>query len=227
MVHVKFLGHSCFTLEHGPHRVLIDPFLTGNPVCPVKADSLHPTAILVSHGHGDHLGDAIPISKRTGALIISCYEVVSFCLGQGATGHGMHIGGGHDFDFGRVKLTPAWHGSAIEFDGQSAYGGTPCGFVIRIGGKTIYHSGDTGLFGDMELIGRLNKIDLACLPIGDNYTMGPDDAVEAVRMLKPARVVPMHYNTFDLIRQDPEAFGKRLDHLAECSVLKPGESLEL
>ncbi len=227
MVNVTFLGHSCFMLEHGAHRILVDPFISGNPVCPVKADSMNPTAILVSHGHGDHLGDAIPISTRTGAPIISGYELVEFCMGEGAKGHGMSIGGGHDFEFGRVKLTAAWHGGSIEHQGKSVYGGTPCGFVIQMGGKTIYHSGDTGIFGDMELIGRLNKLDLACLPIGDNYTMGPDDAVEAVRMLKPARVVPMHYNTFDLIRQDPEAFRKRLGHLSDCTILKPGESVAL
>jgi L-ascorbate metabolism protein UlaG (beta-lactamase superfamily) len=227
MIKATFLGHSCFLFEFESHRVLVDPFVTGNPVCPVKADTLNPTAILVSHGHGDHLGDAIPISKRTGAPVIAGYELASFCGSQGAKAHGMGIGGGHDFEFGRVKLIPAWHGGALESNGQAVYGGTPSGFVIHMGGKSIYHAGDTGLFGDMELIARLHKPDLACLPIGDNYTMGPDDAVEAVRMIKPGKVVPMHYNTFDLIRQDAEAFSRRVERLSECVILAPGESFEL
>ena len=226
MPKATFLGHSCFTLSDGKTTLLIDPFITGNPVCPVKAADVKADAILVSHGHGDHLGDAIPISKRCGAPVIACFELAEFCGSQGAKAHGMHVGGGHDFEFGRVKLTPAWHGSAIESGGQVLYGGTPTGFVIHFGGRVIYHSGDTGVFLDMELIGRLNKLDLALLPIGDNYTMGPDDAVEAVRMLKPNRTVPMHYNTFDLIRQDPVAFQKRVARITDCTILAPGESLE-
>ena len=120
-----------------------------------------------------------------------------------------------------------WHGSAIEWQGHTIYGGTPSGFVIQMGGRTVYHAGDTGLFGDMELIGRLHRPDLALLPIGDNYTMGPEDAVEAVRMLKPRRVVPMHYNTFEVIKQDPEAFRSKLERLAECTILAPGEAIEI
>ncbi len=222
----RFLGHSCFTLQSDGHTIVIDPFLNGNPVAAVKPADLRVEAILVSHGHSDHLGDAIEISKRTHAPVICCHEVTGYCEQQGATAHGMHIGGAHQFDFGRVKLTPAWHGAGIETKTGVIYGGTPCGFLVTMGGKTVYHAGDTALFGDMELIGRLNKIELALLPIGDNYTMGPDDAVEAVRMLKPNRVVPMHYSTFDLIQQDPNSFQKRIERLAECTVLKPGETLE-
>jgi L-ascorbate metabolism protein UlaG (beta-lactamase superfamily) len=227
MLKVTFLGHSCFTLSDGTHTVVIDPFLTGNPACPVKAEDLQVHAVLVTHGHGDHLGDAVPLSRRCGATVVACHEIAQYCAGQGATVHGMHIGGAHVFPFGRVKLTPAWHGSGIETPNGVVYGGTPCGFVVEMGGRTVYHSGDTALFGDMDLIGRLNKIDLALVPIGDNYTMGPDDAVEAVRFLKPNRVVPMHYGTFDVIRQDGAAFARRLERLAACTVLQPGESLEL
>jgi L-ascorbate metabolism protein UlaG (beta-lactamase superfamily) len=221
-----FLGHSCFLLEDGKHRIIIDPFLTGNPVCPVKEADIEVSAVLVSHGHGDHLGDAVAISRRCGAPVIACYELAGHCESLGATAHGMHIGGGHNFPFGRVKLTPAWHGAGIEHNGQVVYGGTPSGFVIDMAGRTIYHTGDTGLFGDMELIGRLHKPHLLLVPIGDNYTMGPDDAVEAVRMVKPHRVVPMHYNTFELIRQDPVAFQKRVERITECVILEPGQSLE-
>ena len=224
---VTFLGHACFTLEHGASRIVIDPFLTGNPVCPIKEKDLDVQAVLVSHGHGDHLGDAIAISKRCRAPVIACFELAEFCQAQGASAHSMHIGGGHNFDFGRVKLTPAWHGSAIEWQGHTIYGGTPSGFVIQMGGRTVYHAGDTGLFGDMELIGRLHRPDLALLPIGDNYTMGPEDAIEAVKMLQPAAVVPMHYNTFDLIAQDAQQFARRVqsETSARCTVLEPGESV--
>ena len=227
MLKVTFYGHSCFLLEDGSKRIIIDPFLTGNPVCPVKAADVRVDYVLVTHGHADHLGDAVDLSKRCKAPVVACYEVAGFCGKKGATFHPLHIGGGRDFDFGRAKLTPAWHGSGIDDGGQLVYGGTPGGFVVWMGGKTVYHAGDTGLFGDMELIGRLHKPDLALLPIGDNFTMGPDDAVEAVRLIKPKRVVPMHYNTFDLIRQDGASFKKRLDRLAECTLLEPGESLEL
>jgi len=217
---IKFHGHACFTVESGDKKVLIDPFLSGNPLARAKAEEIEADAILVSHGHGDHLGDALPIAKRTGALIIAPNELAVYCQNQGADVHPMHIGGAYQFDFGKVKLTPAWHGSAVIDGDNIIYTGTPCGFIITMDGKTVYHAGDTGLFGDMELIGRLYDIDVALLPIGDNFVMGIDDAVEAVKMLKPKITVPMHYNTFDLIKQDPEVFRKKLDELGyKCAVL--------
>jgi L-ascorbate metabolism protein UlaG (beta-lactamase superfamily) len=224
----RFLGHSCFEIQDGPRSILIDPFLTGNPKAAASADSVSPTAILVTHAHNDHLGDAIAISKRTGALIVANFEIATFCEQQGAKSHGMHLGGSHTFDWGWVKLTLAFHGSTYADEKGLHTLGNPAGLLLRVGGKTLYHAGDTGLFGDMALIGRLNKIDLALLPIGDNFTMGPEDALEAVKMLQPAVVVPMHYDTFDLIAQDARRFAEKVRTATSvrCVVLEPGEKIE-
>jgi L-ascorbate metabolism protein UlaG (beta-lactamase superfamily) len=229
MPRVTFLGHSCCTIADGGRTLLIDPFLTGNPLAAARPDQLRPVAILVSHAHSDHLGDAIDIARRTGATIVSNFEIATWCQNAGAAAHPMHIGGGHTFDWGWVKLTLALHGSTLIDENGFHTLGNPTGFLIRIGERTIYHAGDTALFGDMALIGRRHPIDLALLPIGDNFTMGPDDAVEAVRLLKPCRIVPIHYNTFDVITQDPQAFAHRVatETEAQCVVLAPGESLEL
>ena len=199
-----------------------------NPATQARAEDLKADLVLVSHGHGDHLGDAVQIAKHNDATIVSVYEIVNYCTRQGAKAHPMHIGGSHQFGPVKIKLTPAWHGSGFITDGPAEYMGTPCGFIITMGGKTIYHSGDTALFGDMELIGRLNPLDLAMLPIGDNFTMGPADALEAVKMLKPKTVIPMHYNTWPLIEQNPEIFKSNVerDTLAAVVVIKPGETHE-
>jgi L-ascorbate metabolism protein UlaG (beta-lactamase superfamily) len=224
----RFLGHSCFEIQDSNNRILIDPFLTGNPKAAASADEVNPTAILVTHAHNDHLGDAIGIARRTGALIVSSFEIATWCEQQGVQAHGMALGGGHAFDWGWVKLTLAFHGSTYIDDTGFHTLGNPAGILLRVGGKLLYHAGDTALFGDMALIGRLNKIDLALLPIGDNYTMGPDDGLEAVKMLQPAAVVPMHYNTFDLIAQDAHRFAERVqaETSARCVVLDPGQSIE-
>jgi L-ascorbate metabolism protein UlaG (beta-lactamase superfamily) len=224
----RFLGHSCFEIRNASSSILIDPFLTGNPKAAVSANSVNPTAILVTHAHNDHLGDAIAIAQRTGAVIVSCYEIATFCEQKGAKSHGMALGGAHAFDWGWVKLTLAFHGSTYIDDAGFHTLGNPAGVLLRVGGKMLYHAGDTALFGDMALLGRLNKIDLALLPIGDNFTMGPADALEAVKMLQPATVVPMHYNTFDLIAQDPRQFAERVhaETAARCVVLEPGGSVE-
>jgi L-ascorbate metabolism protein UlaG (beta-lactamase superfamily) len=228
MSSARFLGHACFLIEDGSRSVLIDPFLTGNPKAAASPESLRPTAILVTHAHNDHLGDAIAIAKRSGAAIVSNFEIATFCEQQGAKSHGMHLGGSHTFDWGWVKLTLAFHGSTYEDEKGMHTLGNPAGVLLRLGEKTLYHAGDTALFGDMALIGRLNKIDLALLPIGDNYTMGPEDALEAVKLLQPATVVPMHYNTFDLIAQDAQKFAERVqaETRARCVVLEPGQAVE-
>lgn len=226
MPQVKFLGHSCVTITEGKHKLIIDPFVTDNPKSPVKANEIDVNYILVTHGHGDHVGDALAIAKRTGATIIANFELANLCAGEGATIHPMHIGGGHNFDFGRVKLTIAHHGGGYGPD-ASRYTGPPVGFVVTIGGKSIYHPGDTGLFYDMKLIGEMTPIDLAFLPIGDNFTMGIDDAVKAVELLRPKKVVPIHYDTWDIIGNDPKAFAKKVGSMAEVIILEPGDTMTL
>ncbi len=227
MVKATFLGHSAVSLEAEGKTLLIDPFLTGNPLAAAKATALSPDAIYVTHGHDDHVGDAIEIAKRTGCLVVACFELATYCQRRGAKNtHAMHIGGRKDFGWFRIKLTPALHGSA-KMDDPPFYTGTPTGGLVDIGGATVLHTGDTGLSMEMELIGRLQKVDLAFLPIGDNFTMGVDDAVEAVRMIRPKRVVPIHYNTWGPISADPEEFRRKVGELAEVAILKPGESIEV
>ena len=224
---ITFLGHACFMIEKGKTSVIIDPFLKDNPVASATPEQVKPGWILVTHGHSDHLGDTVEIALKNGSTVIAPTELARYCGRHGCKTHAMHIGGSHDFGDLKVKLTPAFHGSGL--GSPAEYLGQPCGFLITIDETTLYHAGDTGLLGDMELIGRRHAIDLALLPIGDNYTMGPEDAIEAARMLKPARVAPMHYNTWDIIAQDPLAFKKDLE--AETGipavVLKPGDFLEL
>jgi L-ascorbate metabolism protein UlaG (beta-lactamase superfamily) len=225
---LTFLGHSACQVRNGDTSILIDPFLTGNPAAAAGPEGFSPTAIVVTHGHNDHVGDAVAIARRSGATVVANFEIATFLGREGIATHGLHIGGGHAFPWGWVKLTPAWHGSTyIGQDGTMHALGLPGGALLRVGGRLLYHAGDTGLFGDMALIGR-HGIDLALLPIGDNFTMGPDDALEAVRLLKPKAVVPIHYNTFDLIAQDASDFARRVaaETGASCTVLAPGESVE-
>jgi len=224
-VEITYYGHACFSVKGGGATLLIDPFLTGNPLAAVSAEEVEADYILVSHAHGDHLGDAVAIAQRTGATIVSNHEIATYTGNQGLTAHGLHIGGGWDFPFGRVKLTIAHHGSSFP---DGSYGGNPCGFLLTIEGKNIYHACDTGLFYDMKLIGE-EGIELAILPIGDNYTMGPKDALRAVKFIEPKVVVPTHYNTFPVVEQDATAFAQAVeaDTKARCVVLKPGEGYSL
>jgi L-ascorbate metabolism protein UlaG (beta-lactamase superfamily) len=223
---VTFLGHGTFLVETNGTRVLIDPFLTGNPAASTTADDVTADVIILSHGHGDHVGDAIDVANRTGALVIANHEIVEWLTGQGLTNtHAQHIGGQHAFEWGTLKLTIAHHGSMLP---DGANGGNPCGLLLKLADGNIYHAADTGLFLDMKLIGE-EGIDLAILPIGDNFTMGPDDALRAVKLIEPKRVIPDHYNTWPLIAQDAEAWAERVraETSAEALVLESGESCEL
>jgi L-ascorbate metabolism protein UlaG (beta-lactamase superfamily) len=224
---VQWLGHACVLVESDGRKILIDPFLTGNPAAVATAGDVAADFILVSHGHGDHVGDTIDIARRTGATVVANYEISEWLRGKGLGNvHGQQHGGAHIFSFGRVKLTLAFHGSVLP---DGTYGGNPCGFLLYLNDKKrIYDAADTGLFGDMKLIGE-ERIDLAILPIGDNYTMGPDDALRAVKLIKPKKVLPIHYNTWDLIAQDAEAWAKRVrrETKTKPTILQPGEWLDV
>jgi L-ascorbate metabolism protein UlaG (beta-lactamase superfamily) len=226
VVKLTYHSHACFSITVDGTELLIDPFLTGNELADVGADEVKADYILVSHGHGDHVGDTVAIAQRTGAMTISNFEIHNWLLAQGVeNAHPLHIGGGFDFPFGRVKLTIAHHGSSMP---DGSYGGNPAGFLLTLNGYKIYHACDTGLFYDMKLIGE-EGLDVAILPIGDNFTMGPEDALRAVKLLEPKIVIPIHYDTFDVIRQDPYAFDSRVEagSSARCLVLRPGESYQL
>jgi L-ascorbate metabolism protein UlaG (beta-lactamase superfamily) len=225
-VKLTWYSHACFLIETSGTNLLIDPFLTGNPLAPLRANRVKADYILISHGHGDHVGDAVAIAKRTGATVISNFEIQNWMVEQGVENvHPQHIGGGFDYPWGRVKLTIAHHGSRLP---DGTYGGNPAGFLLYIQDKKIYHACDTGLFYDMKLIGE-EGIDLSILPIGDNFTMGPDDALRAVKLIQPTHVIPIHYNTFDVIKQDPHAWARRVESetSSKVTVLEPGQTFEL
>ena len=223
---ITWLGHGTTQIHTAGKSILIDPFLTDQPTAPLKAEELGADYILVSHGHSDHVGDTVAIASRTGATVICNFELSQYFGNQGLKKvHPQHIGGAYQHEFGRVKLTIAHHGSGLP---DGSYGGNPCGFLLTLSDGTIYAACDTGLFYDMKLIGD-EGVDLAILPIGDNFTMGPDDAVRAVRLIRARRVIPVHFNTWDLIRQDPQAWAEQVRQQTESEplVLEPGGSCTL
>lgn len=220
---LHYFGHSACLLETEGAKLLFDPFLSGNELCHVDPESIQCDYIVLTHGHADHIGDAEAIAKANHAIVIANYELASFLESKGLETEPMHIGGGVDFPFGRVQLTPAFHGSSVPgADGLPIYLGMPAGVLVRADGRCVYHAGDTALFGDMKLLGDLYDIDLALLPIGDRFTMGPVHAAKAVEFLRPKRVVPIHYNTFPPIQQDPSGFANAAElqgvepHVMQC-----------
>lgn len=222
---LTYLGHSVFMVEEGDFKAIIDPFLKGNPSSPLKPEDVkNLTHIFVTHGHGDHIGDTVELAKDNDALVITNAEISGYLSEKGVKTHPMHIGGRFKFDFGTVKLTPALHGSAIPTENGPRDGGNPCGFVIEVNGKKIYHAGDTGLTMDMVLL-EVEDIDVALIPIGGNYTMDITDAIRAVEFVKPKLTIPMHYGTFPVITADPEEF-KRKNKTTDTVILNPGQIFE-
>jgi L-ascorbate metabolism protein UlaG (beta-lactamase superfamily) len=223
---LRYFSHSAFqvTTKSGI-KILIDPFLDGNPTSPVKSEQVEADYIILTHAHGDHFGDSLKIAKRCNSKFIAVFELANYLESKGFEAHPMHIGGSHQFEFGKVKLTMACHGAAST---EGVYTGLAAGIILSIEGINIYHTGDTGLFYDMKLIGEMTPIDYMLLPIGDNFTMGITDAVKAVELTNPKCAIPIHYNTFPVIESDPEEFKKQLALKGkECIVLQYGTEIEL
>ncbi len=221
---ITYHGHSCFLVEGNKYSVIFDPFMKENPLAETRPEDVNADAILVSHGHFDHVGDAVEISKKNRAPVIAPFELARYLQSKGAITEPMNIGGARKFLFGTVKLTTAHHSSTTE----AGTAGNPCGFILTMDDRVIYHAGDTGLFSDMRLIGELHTIDVALIPIGDNYTMGITDALKAVEFLRPKIAIPMHYDTFDAIKQDPKQFTEGLrGSSTKGALLLVGESITI
>lgn len=218
MLKFNYYGHACFLLDDGKYKILFDPFLTGNPKASIKPDDIKTDYIFVTHAHGDHIGDAYDILSRTGATAVGIPEVTDF-VGDEVKTINMNLGGTLKLPFGFARMVPAMHSAGVP-------GGIACGYVVSIGGKIIYFAGDTCLFGDMKLIGERDAIDYAILPIGGHYTMDSYDAAKAVEFLGAKNAIPVHYDTWQPIEQNPEDF-KNLVKSAQVHIVKPGESIEL
>lgn len=223
---LRYFSHSAFQITTNDGiKILIDPFIDGNPTSPVKSDELSADYIILTHGHGDHIGDSFKIADKNSTQFICVNELADYCARNGFKANNMHIGGSRMYDFGRVKFTMALHGSLTP---DNQYAGMPAGVLLTIDDKVIYHTGDTGIFYDMKLIGELDNIDYMLLPIGDNFTMGINDAAKAVELANPGVCIPMHYNTFPVINADPLEFKKKVeDKNYKCLVMEYGEELEL
>ena len=226
MLKIKYLSHSSFILDDGKHSIIIAPFLTGNPNCKMKIEDVKVDYVVLTHAHGDHIGDCKQIAKQNNATVIAVNELANYAASEGLNAFNMHIGGAYKFPFGRLKFTIAHHGSSLP-NGQ--YMGSPAGVLITIDGKTIYHTGDAGLFLDLKLIGELVKVDLMCVCIGDCFTMGIDDAVKAVEFVNPELAIPMHYNTFPVIETDPFEFKEKVEKKLgkKARVMEFGETITI
>ncbi|QGJ69536.1 Metal-dependent hydrolase [Planctomycetales bacterium 10988] len=223
---LTWLGHGTWSITSGDHKIVLDPFINDNPSAPCKADDVEADFILVSHGHFDHVSDLVYLAKKTGAKVIAIFEIVDWLKNQGVdNAHPLNIGGGVSMPFGRVQMTNAIHSSVLP---DGTYAGNPGGFLIQFPEGEVYFACDTALFSDMKLIPK-EGLELAVLPIGDNFTMGPDDAARAVQLLEPKRVAPAHYNTWPPIEQDAEAWAKYVKDTTstEPIVLQPGGTITL
>src|SRR5699024_5219155 len=227
MMKITYHGHSAVSIETETHKILMDPFITGNELSDLDPNTVEADVILLIHGHGDHVGDTFAIAERTGAQIVAINELAVYLNQKGLNAHGMNIGGAYDFDFGNVKFTQAFHSSSYEEeDGTFIYTGMPAGIILTVGDKVLYHVGDTGLFSDLKLIGERHDIDVALVLIGDNFTMGPEDALVAADWINAKTVIPVHYDAFTVIEQDGDAFAEKVK-TGRGLALKVGETFEL
>jgi L-ascorbate metabolism protein UlaG (beta-lactamase superfamily) len=219
---IRFLGHAAFTLSDGDTTLLIDPFLTGNPAAAVSADDVNPKTILLTHGHADHLGDTVAIAQRTGAPVVAITEIANELSEEGVEVRDCNLGGTASFDWGWVKLVPAFHTSTTPKGTVSP----PAGLLISFGGKIVYHLGDTCVFSDLQLVGRHHQIDVALVPIGGHYTMDRHDAVDAADFVGAKTIIPCHYNTFPAIETDAGAFQSDIERALDATavVLEPGQA---